>query len=201
MENIKTTLKGFLAGIAISFGGFLCIRTNAIASNTVLGSFLFSFGLILICNFGFNLYTGKVGYVKSKSDILELLVILGVNIVAAFLVGLLVRSSYDLGTPYASRLLKSEFRIFLDGVFCGMLIYLAVELYKKTSSLIPVIMCVMAFILAGFEHSIADAYFLGVQGLTLKGAYYLLLIVVGNGVGSLVVRHLQLLSEKQKIIK
>ena len=37
MENIKTTLKGFLAGIAISFGGFLCIRNNAIASNTVLG--------------------------------------------------------------------------------------------------------------------------------------------------------------------
>ena len=62
MEHLKTLIKGILAGIAISFGGFLCIRTNAIAANTILGSFLFSFGLILICNFNFNLYTGKVCY-------------------------------------------------------------------------------------------------------------------------------------------
>ena len=68
MENLKTLLKGILAGIAISFGGFLCIRTNAIASNTILGSFLFSFGLILICNFNFNLYTGKVCYLFDNKD-------------------------------------------------------------------------------------------------------------------------------------
>ena len=68
MEKIKTLLRGVLAGIAISFGGFLCIRTNEIASNTILGSFLFSFGLILICNFGFYLYTGRVCYLFDNND-------------------------------------------------------------------------------------------------------------------------------------
>lgn len=196
MKNklLNIVIKSVLAGVLIALAGHIYLN----CANKIVGAFLFSIGLIGVIVLQANLYTGKVGYVKSKSDILELLVILCVNIVAAFLVGLLVRSSYDLGTPYASRLLKSEFRIFLDGVFCGMLIYLAVELYKKTSSLIPVIMCVMAFILAGFEHSIADAYFLGVQGLSSKGVYYLFLIVVGNGVGSLIVRHLQLLGEKTK---
>ena len=187
-------VKSILAGVLIALAGHIYLN----CTNKVVGAFLFSIGLIGIIVLQANLYTGKVGYVKSKKDFFELLVILGVNLVSAFLVGLLVRNSYDLGLPYESRLLKSEFRIFLDGVFCGMLIYLAVELYKKTSNLAPVIMCVMAFILAGFEHSIADAYFLGVQGLSLKGIYYMLLIVVGNGVGSLVIRHLQLLGEKNK---
>ena len=53
-----------------------------------------------------------------------------------------------------------------DGFGCGVLIYLAVELYRKTHKFIPVIICVMAFILSGTEHSIADAFFLGASQFT-----------------------------------
>lgn len=184
--------KSILAGVLIALAGHIYLN----CSNKIVGAFLFSIGLIGVIVLKANLYTGKVGYIKSKQDIFDLLIILVVNLVSAYLVGLLVKNSYDLGLPYEARLLKSEFRIFLDGVFCGMLIYLAVELYKKTNSLIPVIMCVMAFILAGFEHSIADAYYMGVSELSGKGLLYMFLIVLGNAVGSLVVRHIQLLCEK-----
>ena len=93
MEHVKTLLKGVLAGIAISFGGFLCIR------NTILGSFLFSFGLILICNFGFNLYTGKVCYLfdnKEKSlckRIFDLLIILLGNALGTLIFSLILKFS------------------------------------------------------------------------------------------------------------
>lgn len=189
---INIIIKSVLAGILIALAGHIYLN----CSNKIVGAFLFSIGLIGVIVLKASLYTGKVGYVKTKKDIFEILIVLAFNLVSAYLVGLLVKSSYDLGLPYESRLLKSEFRVFLDGVFCGMLIYLAVELYKKTNSLIPVIMCVMAFILAGFEHSIADAYYMGVTGLSAKGLLYMLLIVLGNAVGSLVIRHIQLLCEK-----
>lgn len=189
---INIIIKSVLAGILIALAGHIYLN----CSNKIVGAFLFSIGLIGVIVLKASLYTGKVGYVKTKKDIFEILIVLVFNLVSAYLVGLLVKSSYDLGLPYEARLLKSEFRVFLDGVFCGMLIYLAVELYKKTNSLIPVIMCVMAFILAGFEHSIADAYYMGVTGLSAKGLLYMLLIVLGNAVGSLVLRHIQLLCEK-----
>ena len=74
---------------------------------------------------------------------------------------------------------------------CGILIYLAVELYKKTKSFIPVIMCVMAFILSGAEHSIADAFYLGASQLSLVAFGKLGLIILGNAAGSLITRWLQ----------
>ena len=59
---IKTLLNGILAGIAISLGSWLNLRANSMFDNTLIGSLLFTTGLILICNFGFFLYTGKVCY-------------------------------------------------------------------------------------------------------------------------------------------
>ena len=57
---ISTAVNGFLAGIAISIGGALYIMTKVYTDNTVLAAVLFSIGLILVCNFGFFLYTGKI---------------------------------------------------------------------------------------------------------------------------------------------
>jgi len=78
-----------------------------------------------------------------------------------------------------------------DGFGCGALIYLAVELYRKTKSFIPVIICVMAFILSGTEHSIADAFYLGASILSWKAFGYLGLVIVGNSLGAVGVHWLQ----------
>ena len=55
-------LKGLLAGIAISVGGLIFIMTRKHIDNFVAGAYLFSTGLILVCNFGYFLYTGKICY-------------------------------------------------------------------------------------------------------------------------------------------
>ena len=50
-------MKSILAGIAIAIGAYINLKLGGIA-----GAIFFSVGLFLVCNFGLNLYTGKVGY-------------------------------------------------------------------------------------------------------------------------------------------
>ena len=60
------------------------------------------------------------------------------------------------------------------------------------------ILCVMTFILGGFEHSIADMAYYGASELTWKGLGYIGLVVLGNSLGSLAIRYLQLGLFKEK---
>ena len=54
----------------------------------------------------------------------------------------------------ASRLAKEWYEILIDAVGTGACIYITVEGYKKTKSFVPVILGIVVFILAGFEHCV-----------------------------------------------
>ena len=207
MEHIKTLLKGVLAGIAISFGGFLCIRTNAIASNTILGSFLFSFGLILICNFNFNLYTGKVCYLFDNKDkslikrILDLLIMLGGNLIGTLFFANVLRLVMadnainnklmeTLITSVNSKINYEWYQMIGLSFFCGMLVYIAVEGFKKIENnfgkYVVLMLAIGGFIVSGFEHSIANMFYYFLSGNYSVIAFMsLLLCVIGNSIGGL----------------
>ena len=207
MEHIKTLLKGVLAGIAISFGGFLCIRTNAIASNTILGSFLFSFGLILICNFNFNLYTGKVCYLFDNKDkslikrILDLLIMLCGNLIGTLFfanVLRLVMADNAINNKLMETLISSVnskinyewYQMIGLSFFCGMLVYIAVEGFKKIENnfgkYVVLMLAIGGFIVSGFEHSIANMFYYFLSGNYSVIAFVsLLLCVIGNSIGGL----------------
>ena len=51
-------IKSIYSGLCIGLGGTVYLSCD----NKILGSFLFGLGLFTILNFGFNLFTGKVGY-------------------------------------------------------------------------------------------------------------------------------------------
>ena len=54
--------KSILSGILISIGG--CVYMASVTAGLGwLGALLFTGGLFAICVYGFNLYTGKVGYI------------------------------------------------------------------------------------------------------------------------------------------
>ena len=207
MGHIKTLLKGVLAGIAISFGGFLCIRTNAIASNTILGSFLFSFGLILICNFNFNLYTGKVCYLFDNKDkslikrILDLLIMLGGNLIGTLFFANVLRLVMannainnklmeTLITSVNSKINYEWYQMIGLSFFCGMLVYIAVEGFKKIENnfgkYVVLMLAIGGFIVSGFEHSIANMFYYFLSGNYSVIAFVsLLLCVIGNSIGGL----------------
>ena len=148
-----------------------------------------------------NLFTGKVGYIDSWHKFGLACACLIYNIVIAFLIGMLYRgihSSAAIGpfAPGSARLDKPWYLMLADGFGCGALIYLAVELYRKTKNFIPVIICVMAFILSGTEHCIADAFYLGASILSAKAFGYLGLAIIGNSLGAVGVHWLQYGAEK-----
>ena len=190
---IKTILKSILAGVLIALAGIVYLS----CTDKVVGSFLFSFGLCLVIILEANLYTGKVGYVNSKRDVFDLAIMLGVNLLSAFLVGLIAKtgSLHD----SADAVVSAKLDVFYDtwwitllkSIGCGICIYGSVEGYKKTKSFIPVILGVMCFILAGFNHVVADAFYIGAARFYWINLVYLLLVAVGNAIGSILIRLLQ----------
>ena len=179
--------KSSLAGLLISLAGMIYLNCE----NKIVGAFLFSIGLIAVIILETNLFTGKIGYVNNKKKLLDALIILGVNLGTAFICGLLYKLCIGQAHAMDTRLTKEWYRLLFDGAGCGALIYIAVELKKKYNSIIPIIICVMAFILAGFEHSIADCFYYGACELTWQGLGALGLVIVGNAIGSLLIRFLE----------
>ena len=184
--------KSILAGLLISLAGIVYLN----CPDKIVGSLLFSLGLISVILLEANLFTGKIGYVNSKRSILDSLLILVFNLVAAAIVGLI----YRCGSGAAAPIVESKLSIFseawwltgLKSIGCGAAIYLAVEGYKKSKSLIPVILGVMVFILAGWNHCIADCFYMAAGSSSVLAIPYLLVVIVGNSIGSLLIRFLQL---------
>lgn len=189
-------IKGLYAGIMIGIGGTVYLSL----SDPVIGSFLFSIGLLMICMYGMNLYTGKVGYVLiNKLDyLLELLVSLIGNFLGTFLVGKLILQTRFFGISdkaYKISSLKIHDTIpsiLILSIFCGMLMYIAVNNYKKSTNeigkYVGIFMCVMVFILCGFEHCVANMYYFTVAEIwSMKTILYLLVMVLGNSIGSIII--------------
>lgn len=194
-KYVDYLIKGIYAGIMIGIGGTVFLSV----SNTVMGSFLFSIGLLMICMYGMNLYTGKIGYVliNKFNYIYELLLSLLGNFVGTFLVAFLIRN-----TRYSTlckralsisniKLSDNLLSIFILSIFCGILMYLAVNNYKKATNeigkYIGIFLCVMVFILCGFEHCVANMYYFSLAGLSFKSLLYLLIMILGNSAGSILI--------------
>lgn len=196
MEKIKswagTFLLAVLAGISISIGCIIYLTQE----NHVVGSFLFSVGLMTICVFRWNLYTGKVAYISYR-DPHKLLWIFMIWL--GNLAGTLAASAAVLATRHAGRLREqvlnvvqpklddSYHSLFLLSVFCGILMYIAVEGFRSNphpaGKYLAIIFSVMVFILSGFEHCVANMFYFWLAGMTGKSMICLVVMTLGNTVG------------------
>lgn len=189
-------IKGLYAGLMISIGGIVYLSLE----NPVIGSFLFSIGLLMVCMYKMNLYTGMVGYilVNPPKYIFSLIISLLGNLCATLLVGQLMRFTRLSGIVTRAigivntKISDNILSIFILSMFCGMLMYIAVNNYKTSKNeigkFIGIFMCVMTFILCGFEHCVANMFYFSVSGiLTYKVLLYLIIMILGNSFGSVVI--------------
>ena len=70
--------------------------------------------------------------------------------------------------------------------------YIAVNNYKNSKNeigkYIGIFMCVMTFILCGFEHCVANMFYIvAAKMLSLKSLLYLLIMILGNSCGSILI--------------
>lgn len=187
---IETIRKEILAGLLIGIGGFAFLSIG----NKYVGAFLFSVGLISVIMLGAFLYTGKVGYVRTVHSATVMIPMCLLNMVGAALFGIvtqpLVRDQAMLSV--GNKLTKAPLNVFISAAICGALIYLAVELFKRSKNILTVIIPVFAFVAAGADHCIANAYYFAAAGeFTSDALLYLIICIFGNAVGSLVVSLLQ----------
>ena len=188
MTNLKTSL---FAGVLIAIAGW------GFLANPVLGMFLFCVGLIAVVKYQTRLYTGTAGFLSSWRDLPSLLLILLGNIA-----GYLAVASVALVSPLplgeaaikviSSRLAVGWWRTGLLAIGCGLLMSLAVDFARKNrdfSDWLPLLFAVPAFILCGFPHCVADAFYCCVYLFSasdipwLSLAAYYGAIVLGNFIG------------------
>lgn len=195
-KYVDYVIKGIYAGMMIGIGAVVLLSN----SNNVLGAFFFSIGLLMICMYGMNLYTGKVGYILiNKFDyVYELFLSLIGNFIGTFIVGRLVLLTRISGISEKAnaismvKLNDSLLSIFILSIFCGMLMYIAVNNYKKVNNdfgkYLSIFMCVMVFILCGFEHCIANMAYFTIGGVwSFDALLCLIIMILGNSVGSIVI--------------
>lgn len=196
---VKTIFGAVSAGLMISIGGSVFLSCDS----KYVGAVLFSVALLCICYLGYYLFTGKIGYLAddySKKNILNLSTGLAFNLITTFLLGMLISYAFPLLTDKAyimcTAKLEQTFLItFIRAIFCGVLMYTAVEIFKEKKTPLGIFFCIPVFILCGFEHSIADMFYFGVSGIfTAKIITFELAAVLGNTVGGLL---LPLLSKFQ----
>jgi formate/nitrite transporter FocA (FNT family) len=202
--------KSIFAGILIGIAGW------GFLANPVLGMFLFCVGLIAVVKYGARLYTGTAGFLTEWRELLPLLLILLGNII-----GCLAVASVSLFSPLplaqaatgiiTARLQTGWLGTGLLAIGCGLLMSLAVDFARKNrdfSDWLPLLFAVPAFILCGFPHCVADAFYCCVYLLNATSvswgalAAYYGAIVLGNFIGCNVYRICQIsLKKTQKAEK
>ncbi len=188
MEKTSTVIKSsILAGICIGIAGFGFLALGGIA-----GAVLFAFGLITVVCYKLKLYTGTAGFIV-KGEVGKLLIILLGNIAGCLLVALLARvSPMDLQGAaqkiLAGRLAIGPVRAGLLAIGCGFLMTTAVT-FARRGQWLPLLFAVPMFILCGFPHCIADAfYYLTVPFSFIRDNFWSVLLlyvclVIGNFIG------------------
>lgn len=181
---------GISAGILISIGGSVYLACD----NKYVGAVLFSVALLCICIKGYYLFTGKVGYIVEShkgADFVALLSGILSNAAATAVCGLVVRYAVPTSAATAEaicalKLQQAAPQTLIRAILCGVLMYLAVSIYKEKNTIAGIVFCVPVFILSGFEHSIANMfYFSAADIFSLEAAVYLIIVVVGNSIGGI----------------
>jgi formate transporter len=181
-------LLGVVAGADIGLGGlfYTLIASDSdlsFAAARVLGGVAFALGLILVVVAGAELFTGNnllvMAWADRKVTTIELMRNWGVAYVAnafgAMGLAVLVYLANH-GAMNAGRVAETYVRIaagkaalpfveaFFKGALCNLLVCLAVWLAiagsSVTDKILAIVFPISAFVAAGFEHSVANMYFL-----------------------------------------
>lgn len=206
-DFFKDLLEGVAAGVLITIGGAVFL---ALSDNKYVGACLFSVALLCICFKGYNLFTGKVGFMVYGHDekaFITLFAGLFGNIVGTLVFGAALSFALPNLNVQAVVLCNAKFsqqlyQTLIRAIFCGILMYLAVSIFKENKTIVGIIFCIPVFILSGFEHSIADmAYFATARIFDWNAVLFIIVVVLGNTIGGILLPVLTLLSKKKEEIK
>ena len=187
MSVVQIIKSSSLAGICIGIAGF-----GYLAEKSIIGAVLFAFGLLTVVHYKLKLYTGTAGFIV-KGEVGTLFLILLGNLVGCLIVSLIARCSPMPLQETAQKLLEGRLATGpLKGgilaVGCGFIMTTAVTFARKDKNL-PLLFGVPLFIMCGFPHCVADAFYYIAVPVSFLAEHWLevlvfyVSIVAGNFVG------------------
>ena len=188
MATLPLLMLGLLAGAFIGLGGlfFVIVKSDASLSFSIsqlLGGLVFCLGLILVVIAGAELFTGNNllamawadGQITSREVLRNWVLVCAANLVGTTGLALLVYLSghtHANGGAIGATVLKIALakqnlpwhEAFFKGVLCNVLVCMAVWMAMAGRSVVDKVLAIVfpitAFVAAGFEHSIANMYFM-----------------------------------------
>ena len=167
---VNTLRSAIFAGIYIGTAGFGFLAAGLQGQyGTLAGAILFSLGLMAVVGYKLKLYTGTAGFIRKNEVGTWFLILLG-NIIGCLCMGLLTRVSpitnpetgktiQDVAQGIAALRLKTgAVNCGLLGVGCGLLMTTAVT-FARQKNILPLLFAVPLFIVCGFTHCVADAFY------------------------------------------
>ena len=186
MNSLKELInKSIGAALLISLGDYALLKLG-----NPIGPVIFALGLLGVCYMGLNLFTGKCGFlIADKIKVTDLLIILIVNLIAGYLIGLIYSTLDEEVVKTAILKVKSwdlSLAFFIKSILCGVIMYIAVYMYKKQTPL-GILFGIPLFIFCGFQHCIANVITMGVAKALDPS---LIICILGNFLGSLIMWYL-----------
>jgi formate/nitrite transporter FocA (FNT family) len=187
-------MYSILAGIMISLGCIINLQVGGI-----VGALLFSIGLITILMFNFDLFTGRAGLIPSgqitwkKLGLIWLGNLYGCLMVAAAmsLTPLGVALGATAQAIVATRIANGVLANVILGGCCGILMYIGVGLFTKQNNPIYAAMPVATFILSGYNHCVADMFYLTIANSPWIAWGTLIPTTIGNILGCCLIPFIQ----------
>ena len=186
--------KSIIAGMMICIASTLYVAID----NHIVGAILFAFGLLTVFELNLNLFTGKAVDCKQYT-FSEMFTFLIGNSIGCAIIGVFVllsaKSNQLNETAYnlcVNKFSVSTISLYSSAILCGILMAIAVLANRigtnNISKSFIAIVCVVAFILIGGEHCIADiGYMVLGKYITLTSAIKMAFIIVGNLMGSIII--------------
>lgn len=188
----ETIRSSIFAGIYIGVAGFGFLAAGIQSQYGALaGAILFALGLLSIVGYKLKLFTGTAGFI-TKNEIGTLFTILMGNIFGCFMIALLTSFS-----PMADAIQDAAYNIMMTrsrsgaigcgflAIGCGLLMTTAVT-FARQKNFIPLLLAVPLFIVCGFPHCVADAfYYMSIPFNTWSVELLVIYIatVLGNAIG------------------
>lgn len=167
---------------------------------------MFSVALLTVCYKKYLLYTGKIGSViqhHKKTDFSDLFLGLLGNFIGVVIFGWAISYALPKSTEIANIMVQAKLndqnflQTLIRAIMCGVLMYIAVSTYKENKTVVGILLCIPTFILAGFEHSIADLGYFAIANIySLKAFCFFWTVILGNTIGSCILPILKLIKDK-----
>ena len=203
-NNLKNFLLSILAGMCIGIGGAAFLSVGS-----TVGAVLFSFGLACVIVFGLKLFTGMAGIFTFKDKgFVNLLIALFGNIIGCLITARAIACYSILPVQDAARAIASArmtagvIRCYSLAIGCGFIVDLSVRAAKQ-GKWIVLIFGIPTFILCGFPHCVADAFYI----FCLPVEYFSLFIIpilcnyiaviIGNFIGCNIYRLFTCITSEQ----